>query len=148
MPTEPLSLPSHLSWLAYAANLAGHTAQQDMPIACVIIYRRQVIAAAVNAREAMHDPTGHAELLAMRQAARYLGDWRLRDCWVYVTLEPCLMCAAALAQARVAGVVFGLFSPLSGGCGSVHQLLPPGIETIGPLLENTHAVLYSHRFGR
>jgi tRNA(adenine34) deaminase len=91
----------------------------DVPIGAVVVRGGEVIATARNERELRADPTAHAEVLALREAARVLGSWRLLDAVVYVTLEPCPMCAGALVLARVARVVFGAPDPKAGACGSV-----------------------------
>lgn len=95
----------------------------DVPIGAVVVRGGEVIAAARNERELRADPTAHAEILGLREAARVLGSWRLSDAVVYVTLEPCAMCAGALVLARVARVVFGASDPKAGACGSVLDVL-------------------------
>lgn len=94
----------------------------DVPIGAVVVRDGQVIARGQNRREVDRDPTAHAELLALRQAARHLGGWRLSGCTVYVTLEPCPMCAGALLQARVDRLVFGAGDPKAGAAGGVVDL--------------------------
>jgi len=94
----------------------------EIPVGAVVIRNRQVISRAGNRRMELHDPAGHAELLALREAGRTLGDWRLEECTLYVTLEPCPMCAAACRQARVGLVVWGAPDPQAGACGSVINL--------------------------
>jgi len=95
----------------------------DVPIGAVVVRRGEVLAAARNERELREDPTAHAELIALREAARVQGSWRLLDVTVYVTLEPCAMCAGALVLARVARVVYGADDPKAGACGSVLNVL-------------------------
>ena len=103
------------------AELApGH---EDVPIGAVIVRRGEVIAAARNERELRGDPTAHAEIIALREAARVVGSWRVLEAAVYVTLEPCAMCAGAMVLARVARVVFGARDPKAGACGSVLNVL-------------------------
>lgn len=94
----------------------------DVPIGAVIVHDGRIIARGQNRREADRDPTAHAELLALRQAARHLGGWRLSGCSVYVTLEPCPMCAGALLQARVDRLVYGAADPKAGAAGGVVDL--------------------------
>ena len=91
----------------------------DVPIGAVVVRDGELIAAAHNERELRQDPTAHAEILALRQAAAALGSWRVLDATLYVTLEPCAMCAGAIVLARVARVVFGADDPKAGACGSV-----------------------------
>jgi tRNA(adenine34) deaminase len=95
----------------------------DVPVGCVIARDQEVIAAAANERELRGDPTAHAEVLALREAARVLGSWRLSDAVVYVTLEPCAMCAGAIVLARAPRVVFGAIDPKAGAAGSVMNVL-------------------------
>ncbi len=95
----------------------------DVPIGCVIAHQGEVVAAAPNERELRGDPTAHAEILALREAAKALGGWRLPDTVAYVTLEPCAMCAGALVLARVPRVVYGTTDPKAGAAGSVLNVL-------------------------
>jgi tRNA(adenine34) deaminase len=97
-------------------------AEGDVPIGAVVLVEDRVVAQRHNEREALHDPTAHAEVLALRDAATVLGRWRLPDATVVVTLEPCPMCAGALIAARVGRVVFGAADPLAGACGSLYNL--------------------------
>ena len=95
----------------------------DVPIGALIVHDGEVIAAAHNERELRADPTAHAELLALREAARVLGSWRVLDAVLYVTLEPCAMCAGAIVLARVPRVVFAATDPKAGASGSVFDIL-------------------------
>jgi tRNA(adenine34) deaminase len=95
----------------------------DVPIGCVIAHDGEMIAAAGNERELRGDPTAHAEVLALREAGRVLGGWRLDACALYVTLEPCAMCAGAIVLGRVPRVVFGTGDPKAGAAGSVLDVL-------------------------
>jgi tRNA(adenine34) deaminase len=92
---------------------------EDVPIGCVVTAAGEVVAAAPNERELRGDPTAHAEILALREASRALGGWRLSGTVVYVTLEPCAMCAGAIVLARVPRVVYGARDPKAGAAGSV-----------------------------
>jgi tRNA(adenine34) deaminase len=95
----------------------------DVPVGCVVARDGELIGAAPNERELRGDPTAHAEILALREASKALGSWRLTDSVVYVTLEPCPMCAGALVLARVARVVYGAVDPKAGAAGSVLNVL-------------------------
>ena len=95
----------------------------DVPVGAVVVRDDAVIARAANRTVRDQDPTGHAELLAIREAARMLGDWRLSRCTLYVTLEPCAMCAGAIVLSRIDRVVFGAFDDKAGMGGSVADLL-------------------------
>lgn len=95
----------------------------DVPIGAVVVRGDAVIAAAGNRRAVDHDPTAHAELLAVRLAARGQADWRLSDCELYVTLEPCVMCAGAIVLSRVATIIYGASDPKAGAVQSLYHLL-------------------------
>ena len=94
----------------------------EVPIGCVIVYEDQIIARAYNKRNTKKTTLAHAEILAIEKASRKLGDWRLEGCTMYVTLEPCQMCAGALVQARIDKVVIGSMNPKAGCAGSVLNL--------------------------
>jgi tRNA(adenine34) deaminase len=94
----------------------------DVPVGAVVVAGDRVVGSAGNARERNGDPTAHAEILALRQAATALRTWRLTDTTLYVTLEPCTMCAGALIAARVGRLVFGAPDPKAGACGSLYNL--------------------------
>ena len=98
-------------------------AHDDVPIGAVIVREGEVVAAAHNERELRQDPTAHAEIIALRDAARLAGGWRVLDAALYVTLEPCAMCAGAIVLARLARVVYGADDPKAGACGSVLNVL-------------------------
>ena len=102
---------------ARAAGEAG-----EVPVGAVVTVAGELVAAAGNAREARGDPTAHAELIALREAAAVLGSWRLTGATLYVTLEPCPRCAGALVNARVDRLVFGAEDPKGGACGSLYNL--------------------------
>jgi tRNA(adenine34) deaminase len=103
------------------ASLAGE--HDDVPIGCVIVAGGEIVARGENRRERDHDPTAHAEIVALREAARHRGHWRLDDVTVYATLEPCAMCAGALVNARVARLVIGALDEKAGAVGSRYNLL-------------------------
>jgi tRNA(adenine34) deaminase len=105
--------------LEAARAASGHG---DVPIGAVVVRDGEVIARARNRREVDHDPAGHAEVLALREAGKHLSSWRLGDCALYVTLEPCVMCAGAIVLARVPLVVFGAPDPKAGAVISIAQL--------------------------
>jgi tRNA(adenine34) deaminase len=99
------------------AQLASE--HNDVPIGAVVAHGGEVIAAGHNERELRQDPTAHAEIIALREAARAVGSWRVLDAVLYVTLEPCAMCAGAIVLSRIPRVVFGASDPKAGACGSV-----------------------------
>lgn len=95
----------------------------DVPIGCVIVYEDKIIARGYNRRMADKSTLAHAEIIAIRKACKKLGDWRLEGCCMYITLEPCPMCAGAIVQARIPRVVIGCMNPKAGCAGSVMNLL-------------------------
>jgi len=113
------------SWMSLALEEAQRALEhQDVPIGCVIVSARgELLARAHNRREIDRDPTAHAEILALRQAATRVGRWRLDGASVYVTLEPCAMCAGAIVLARVPRLVFATRDPKAGMCGSLENLV-------------------------
>lgn len=112
----------------------------EIPIAAVLVHQHRIVASAHNFREIRQDPTAHAEMLVIRQAAEHLGTWRLTDTTLYVTLEPCPMCAGAIVQSRIARLVFGAWDPKAGACGSIFDIpaerrLNHRVAVIGGVLE-------------
>ena len=125
---------------ALAEARAAHVAN-EVPVGAVVVVDGAIIGQAHNAPIALADPTAHAEVLALRDAARKLGNYRLPGATLYVTLEPCAMCCGAALHARVARVVYGALDPKAGAIVSRHRLLNDGrsnhrIETIGGVLES------------
>jgi tRNA(adenine34) deaminase len=126
-------------------------AKDEVPIGCVIIRDNKIIARGHNLRETTQDPTGHAELIAIKKAARKLGSWRLLDTVLYVTLEPCTMCMGAIILARIPTVVFGCFDPKGGAAGSLYDLssdprLNHRVELLPSILESDCSSLLSNFF--
>ena len=107
---------------ALAQAIAAQKAD-EVPVGAVVVYDGSIIGEAHNGREQLKDPTAHAEMIAITQAAASLGDWRLERCTLYVTLEPCPMCAGAILLARIPRVVFGASDPKAGAVVSLFQLL-------------------------
>lgn len=117
-----LDVDSH--WMARALEMAqGAVIADEVPVGAVIVREHTAIAAAANQRETLRDPTAHAEMIAITQAAAAAEDWRLEGTTLYVTLEPCVMCAGAILQARIPRVVFGAWDPKAGAVTSLYQLL-------------------------
>ena len=96
---------------------------KEVPIGCVIVYQDKIIARGYNRRNTDKTTLGHAEITAIKKASRVIGDWRLEDCTIYITLEPCQMCAGAIVQARVSEVVIGSMNPKAGCAGSILNML-------------------------
>jgi len=111
----------------------------DVPIGAVIVYKNQIIGKAYNQREQLKDPTAHAEIIALTQAAAFLESWRLNGCAMYVTLEPCPMCAGALVLARMDRLVYGCDDPKTGACKSLYNIVQD--ERLNHKLEVTSGVL-------
>lgn len=110
-------------YMAQALELAKEAAAQgDIPVGCVIVKDGEVIGRGHNRRELLGDATAHAEVEAIREACKQLGTWRLTDCDLYVTLEPCPMCSGAIINARIGRVIYGAANPKAGCCGSVIPL--------------------------
>jgi len=111
-------------WMQQALAQAEQAYQcQETPVGAVVVYANQQIAAACNQRETLKDPTAHAELLALRVASQMRGGWRLFGCTIYVTLEPCAMCAGALVLARLDRLVFGARDIKAGAAGSIYNIV-------------------------
>ena len=129
-------------WMRHALDEARRApAHGDVPVGCVVVRDGAMVAAARNERELRQDPTAHAEVLAIRDSSIALGGWRLVGCTVYVTLEPCPMCAGALLQARPERVVYGAPEPVSGAAGSVVDIFrDPRLPTRIPVEGGVMAV--------
>ncbi|MEN9214706.1 MAG: tRNA adenosine(34) deaminase TadA [Gloeomargarita sp. DG02_4_bins_56] len=124
-----MTLPSHshlndIHWMRLALDLAAQAGQVgEVPVGAVIVHQQgRCIAQGENRRQRTHDPTAHAEIVALRQAGLALGTWYLNDCTLYVTLEPCPMCAGALVNARIGRLVYGASDPKAGAIDSVIQI--------------------------
>jgi tRNA(adenine34) deaminase len=116
--------PRDAYFMRLALREAGRALEHDdVPIGAVVVRDGEVVALAHNERELRRDPTAHAEAIALREAARAGGNWRVLDTVIYVTLEPCAMCAGAIVLARVPRVVYGASDPKAGACGSVLDVL-------------------------
>ena len=112
-----------MKWMRAALREAAKAAKHgEVPVGAVVVHEGKIIGCGCNQVERKHDATAHAEMLALRQAARKLGRWRLAGCTLYATLEPCAMCAGALMQARIGRLVFACRDPKFGACGSVFDI--------------------------
>jgi tRNA(adenine34) deaminase len=126
-------------YIQKALSIAQKALPQDVPVGALIVDAEgNILVEAYNRREIDKNPVGHAEILALQMAAEKLEQWRLSDCTLYVTLEPCPMCASAIAQARIGKVVFGAYDPVLGACGSRWNLLEAPVEVpfVGGILES------------
>ena len=124
-----------------AAITAAKIAEEngDVPIGAVIVYQNRIIAKAYNQREQLQDPTAHAEIIALTQAAAALENWHLNGCTMYVTLEPCPMCAGALVLSRMDRLVYGCDDPKTGACKSLYNIVTDG--RLNHRLEVTSGIL-------
>jgi len=120
---KQLNPTSDQSFMTIALALAQYAAELgEVPVGALIVKEQKVIATAYNLRETRQCPLGHAEILAIQKASQLLKNWRLSGCTLYVTLEPCLMCAGAIYQARLNRVVFGASDPKAGALGSLYEI--------------------------
>lgn len=123
----------------------------EVPVGAIIVKNGEVIAKAYNIKEKLKDTTAHAEILAIRKASSVLGQWRLLDCEMYVTLEPCIMCAGAIVQSRIKKLIFGAYDKRFGGCRSLYRLLDEGnlnhkVEVVEGVEEERCSMLLSSFF--
>jgi len=141
-----------IEFMQIALSLAAEAAAQDeVPVGAIVVKDGVIIGRGSNAPISQHDPSAHAEIQAMRAAAKTLGNYRLVDCTLYVTLEPCAMCAGAIQHARIARLVFGASDPKTGACGSVidlmaEQKLNHHTEVSGGLLADECGAMLSRFF--
>ncbi len=117
-------MEQHIKYMKEALKMAKKAyALGEVPIGCIIVYEDQIIAKGYNRRNTDKNTLAHAEITAINRASKKLGDWRLEDCTLYVTLEPCQMCAGAIVQSRITNVVMGCMNPKAGCGGSVLNIL-------------------------
>jgi tRNA(adenine34) deaminase len=122
----------HEHWMQLALDQAEIAYQKhEVPIGAIVVYQNQVIGAGYNRRELDHDVTAHAEVIAIKQASQFLKSWRLNNCSLYVTVEPCLMCTGAIIQSRISEVIYGTDEPKSGAIRSTLSIekIPHGKTT-------------------
>jgi tRNA(adenine34) deaminase len=113
-----------LDFMQIALDLAKQSAlNSEVPVGAIVVKNGEIIGRGSNTPIGLHDPTAHAEIIAMREAAQYLGNYRLVDCTLYVTLEPCAMCAGTMQHARIKRLIFGASDAKTGACGSVINLM-------------------------
>jgi len=122
--SDPEIIASHEHYMRAALREAEQAlAEDEVPIGAIVVRGERIIAAAHNQREQLRDPTAHAEMIAITQAAQVVGGWRLDECVLYATLEPCPMCAGAIVQARIPWVIYGAADPKAGAVHTLYQLL-------------------------
>lgn len=144
--------PNDLTFMHAALEEAARaTTIEEVPIGALLVHEGQILARAHNHREAWQDPTAHAEMIVIREAAKMLRSWRLIDTTLYVTLEPCAMCLGAIILARIPRIVFGAKDPKGGACGSVLDFtneprLNHRVEVMGGILEQESQLLLKRFF--
>jgi tRNA(adenine34) deaminase len=143
---------THVAPMRLAIELARRAIDVgEVPVGAVVVHEGRVIGQAHNLRESWNDPTAHAERVALTLAGRALGTWRLDGCTLYVTLEPCSMCAGAIVQARIARVVYGAADPKTGSCRSLYRLaddprFPHRAEVVAGIMADECGALLSQFF--
>ncbi len=116
-------IADHNRWMQAALSLALTASNMDeVPVGAIVVRNNQIIGTGYNLREKDQNPLAHAELIAIRKAAQHLNSWRLIDCSLYITLEPCLMCAGAIYQARISEVIIAASDPKAGATGSLYHI--------------------------
>jgi tRNA(adenine34) deaminase len=152
----------HIRWMAYAIKEAEQALKRkEVPVGAVIIHENRIIGRGYNQIESLQDPTAHAEMIAITAAATHQGSRRLENCALYVTLEPCAMCAGAIVQARIPTLVFGAYDPKAGACGTLFNIVQDerlnhrvalfgGVEEIrcGALLKDFFASVRGNNVGK
>ncbi len=129
----------------------AETSGKDIPVGAVIVKDNKIISFAVNEREKLQNATGHAEILAIQKANKILGNWHLNDCEIYVTLEPCPMCASAIVQAKIKSVYFGAYDMLNGAFGSktdMCQIMGIPINVKGGIMEEDCSKILKDYFSK
>lgn len=145
-------MEEHEQWMRVAIQEANKAAEKkEVPIGAIVVHRGEIIGRGHNLRETSLSPTSHAEITAIEQASQHLGAWRLLDCQLYVTLEPCPMCAGAIIQARIDQLVYGAPDPKAGCAGTLMNLLQDKrfnhqTEVINGVLQEECSALLSHFF--
>jgi tRNA(adenine34) deaminase len=141
-----------LKMMERAIQLASQAAAVgEVPVGAVVYREEEILGEAANNREQAADPTGHAEIVALREAGKRVGEWRLQECSVAVTLEPCPMCAGAMVNARVGRLIYGARDPKAGACSSLYEItddqrLNHRLQTIGGVMDRQCACLLSSFF--
>ena len=142
----------HSLWMKQALLQAEKAfAAEEVPVGAIVVHNGKVIGRGYNQKEQFNDPTAHAEMIAITAAANTLGDWRLNDCYLYVTKEPCPMCSGAIINARIKMIIFGCYDEETGCCGSLYQLcgdprFKTKIAVKGGVLENDSLSLIQNFF--
>jgi tRNA(adenine34) deaminase len=145
-------LPGDAAFMSLALDQARQAGERgEVPVGAVVVHDNQIVGNGCNRREELQSPIAHAEIFAIEEASRGLGNWRLTECDLYVTLEPCIMCVGASLQARLRRVIFGCLDPNAGAVASLYRLcedrrLNHQVPTIGGVLGEESAILLSEFF--
>lgn len=143
---------SKYRFMNYALKEAAKAFEHDeVPIGAVVVLENKIIGRGFNQVERLKDATAHAEMIAITAAANHIGNWRLSDCDIYVTAEPCLMCTGAIISSRLKRIFFGIFDPKFGACGSVYNIAQEGklnhkVEVFSGVLERECAAILKEFF--
>ncbi len=147
--------PDHYPDFMRAALAEAHKAfeRDEVPVGAVVVFEDRIIGRGHNLTESLHDATAHAEIIAMSAAYEHFDDWRLENCWLVSTLEPCTMCAGAAVLSRIERIIYGAKDPKFGGCGSIFNIptekkLNHRIEIVGGIMEAEIAELMREFFKR
>jgi tRNA(adenine34) deaminase len=145
----PEDFPGFMALAMREAQLAYE--KDEVPVGAVVVFENRVIGRGHNLTESMHDATAHAEIIALSAAYSHFKDWRLENCYLFSTLEPCAMCAGAAVLSRIKGIVYGAKDPKFGGCGSIFTIpterkLNHRIEVVGGVMEAEIAALMKQFF--
>jgi tRNA(adenine34) deaminase len=139
-------MPSHEDYMNLCLKLAREAPSNEVPVAAMLVRDGEILSQAINERESRNSILGHAELIALENAAAKTADWNLSNATVYITLEPCAMCAGAILQSHVSTVVFGAYDAKSGAFGSRYQLATKNLKIIGGILEQECSSLLQEFF--
>lgn len=134
--------PRDIEYMRAALEVLKNCPESEVPVAAIVVCGDEIVGRGVNARTTDNDPTGHAEVIAIREASKKLGRWNLSDCELFVTLEPCVMCAGAVVYSRIKRIVFGAYDVRFGACGSALDVarcekLNHRAEVVGGVLEDS-----------
>jgi tRNA(adenine34) deaminase len=152
--SEPILSVKDEQWMGFALREATQALKRkEVPIGAVIIHDERIVGRGYNQTESLQDPTAHAEMIAITAAATSLGSRRLENCTLYVTLEPCAMCAGAIVLARIPRLVFGAYDPKAGACGTLYNLvqdprLNHRVDLIGGIKEEDCSAMLKEFFSK
>ncbi len=139
-------MPSHEDYMRILIEAARQSPETEVPVAAMLVKGGEILSQAINERELRNSILGHAELIALEKAAAKTADWNLSGATIYITLEPCAMCAGAILQSHVSTVVFGAYDAKSGAFGSRYQLSTKNLKIIGGILEQECSSLLQEFF--